>query len=84
MFHPSYELKPLAQVAEYIKQNQHLPDVPSTKEIKDNGISLGDNQALLLKKIEELTLYLLKQDKEIKRMKAKVAKLEKKQLSSYN
>ncbi|MBI2275705.1 MAG: hypothetical protein HYU70_18075 [Bacteroidetes bacterium] len=71
VFHPSYKLKSLAEVAQFIKQNQHLPDVPSAKEVGDKGISLGDSQALLLKKIEELTLYIIDMKREIDQLKRK-------------
>jgi hypothetical protein len=55
----------LYQVEKYIQQNKHLPDVPSAAEVKKEGIDLGDNQAVLLKKIEELTLYIIEQNKKL-------------------
>lgn len=64
VFHPDYKLKPLDQVEAFIKKNNHLPDIPSAKEVESKGISVGENQALLLKKIEELTLYLIELKKE--------------------
>lgn len=70
VFNDDYHLKPLDEVACFIKNNKHLPDVPSEKEVLEKGIDLGDNQALLLKKIEELTLYLIKQDQIIKQLVA--------------
>ncbi|GAB3909982.1 autotransporter outer membrane beta-barrel domain-containing protein [Mucilaginibacter boryungensis] len=62
VFYPTYKLLPLADVAKYIKTNQHLPDVPSAGEVAKNGINVGETNALLLKKIEELTLYLIEKD----------------------
>ena len=62
VFYPTYKLLPLAEVAKYIKTNQHLPDVPSAGEVAKNGINVGETNALLLKKIEELTLYLIEKD----------------------
>lgn len=60
VFEDSYELRDLENVKEFIKKNKHLPDVPSATEIKANGkISLGEWNMLLLKKIEELTLYVI-------------------------
>lgn len=59
VFKPTYKLLPLQDLETYIKQNMHLPEVPSATEVAKNGIDLGDNQALLLKKIEELTLYVI-------------------------
>lgn len=65
VFDSSYELIPLAGVWQFIKKYKYLPGIPSAKEAEEKGISVGDNQALLLKKIEELTLYLIEQDKKI-------------------
>lgn len=65
VFNNDYKLRSLPELDIYIKQNKHLPGVPSTKGIKEKGISLGDTQALLLKKIEELTLYVIELKKEI-------------------
>ena len=62
VFTPGYKLKSIPDLAAFIKENQHLPDVPSAKEVEEKGISVGDNQALLLKKIEELTLYVIQLD----------------------
>jgi hypothetical protein len=68
VFDSSYQLAPLHAVEKYIQQNKHLPELPSAAEVKNNGIDLGDNQAVLLKKIEELTLYIIEQDKRIKKL----------------
>jgi hypothetical protein len=65
VFQQNYHLLPLQEVAEYIKQNNHLPEVPSADELKRDGLNLGDNQATLLKKIEELTLYAIEQNKKL-------------------
>lgn len=64
VFEPTYQLPTLEEVAAFIKQNKHLPGVPSAAEVEKNGLDLGDNQATLLKKIEELTLYIIDQDKQ--------------------
>lgn len=77
VFDSTYKLLPLEQVAKFIKQNKHLPDVPSAKEVEKEGLSVGDNQAVLLRKIEELTLYLIEQDKKIKQLEAEVRQLKK-------
>jgi hypothetical protein len=63
VFSPTYKLPTLKEVEIFIKQHQHLPDVPSEAEVKKEGLDLGDSQALLLKKIEELTLYVIEQNK---------------------
>jgi hypothetical protein len=75
VFYPNYRLRPLSEVEQYIKQYQHLPEVPSAAEVEKNGLDLGDNQATLLKKIEELTLYLIEQNKEIAKKNNEVAEL---------
>lgn len=63
VFADDYKLKSLNELASFIKQHKHLPDVPSAKEVEKSGISVGENQALLLKKIEELTLYIIEMKK---------------------
>ena len=60
VFESNYKLLSLKEVDQYIKQHKHLPDVPSAKEVEKNGLDVGENQAVLLKKIEELTLYIIK------------------------
>lgn len=65
VFAPSYRLKSLKEVEQYIHSNGHLPEIPSAKEVEQNGISVGDMQAKLLQKVEELTLYSIEQDKKL-------------------
>jgi hypothetical protein len=62
VFEPTYDLRPLAEIEAYIKENKHLPEVPSAKEMEANGVKLGEMNMLLLKKVEELTLHLIKAD----------------------
>lgn len=69
VFDPTYRLKPLSELSAFIQQNKHLPEMPSAAEVEAKGISVGDNQALLLKKIEELTLYVLDLQKQIDQLK---------------
>jgi hypothetical protein len=76
VFSPSYQLTPLNQVETYIQKNKHLPDVPSAAVIKKDGLDLGDNQAVLLKKIEELTLYIIDQNKKLEAQNERIRKLE--------
>ncbi|SDW58047.1 hypothetical protein SAMN05444410_1048 [Hydrobacter penzbergensis] len=71
VFDKDYKLRSLQDLEAFIKENKHLPEVPSTKEVSEKGISVGDNQALLLKKIEELTLYVIELKKEINKIKNK-------------
>jgi hypothetical protein len=79
VFNDDYKLKPLSEVEVFIKRNKHLPDIPSAKEVEEKGISVGDNQALLLKKIEELTLYVIELKKENQQHSQRIQKLEQKQ-----
>ncbi|GHE56694.1 hypothetical protein [Roseivirga thermotolerans] len=69
VFSSDYKLRPLKELEQFVQQNQHLPEVPSAKEIEINGQDLGDIQAVLLKKIEELTLYLIDENKENEALK---------------
>ena len=66
VFEPTYELMPLSQVEQYILANKYLPDVPSAKEVAENGIDVASMDATLLQKIEELTLYTIEQEKQLK------------------
>jgi len=65
VFYPDYNLRPLSELEQYIKQNYRLPEIPSAEEVRENGIDLGDMQGKLLLKIEELTLYILDLQKQI-------------------
>ncbi len=77
VFKEDYKLKPLDQVQAYIKQNGHLPNIPSAAEMEKEGILLKEMNLKLLEKIEELTLYVLEQQKEIEVERAKNKELEK-------
>jgi hypothetical protein len=77
VFEPGYQLPSLKEIEQYILQNRHLPDVPSAQEVEKKGVDLGDNQAILLKKIEELTLHLIAQSKEIEELKNENKELKK-------
>ena len=69
---PTYRLLTLSDIEIYIKENHHLPKVPSAKEIEENGLSLKEMNLLLLEKIEELTLFTIQQQKEIDLLKFQV------------
>lgn len=77
VFEDNYALSPLSEVEEYIKENKHLPEVPSAKDVAANGIDLGDMDAKLLRKVEELTLYLIDLKKENESLRARIENLEK-------
>lgn len=78
VFHPSYRLMPLDQLERYIKANRHLPEIVSAAEVERDGLDLGDNQAALLKKIEELTLYVIELKKLVDVQSLKIKALEEK------
>lgn len=78
VFDNDYQLKSLTEVEKYITKNNHLPDVPSEAEVLKDGINLGQMDAILLQKIEELTLYTIEQQKLIEDMKGQLKKLSKK------
>jgi hypothetical protein len=61
VFAKNYKLRPLSELAAYITKEQHLPEIPSAKEIQQQGININEFQMQLLKKVEELTLYTLQQ-----------------------
>ncbi|MDP5198311.1 hypothetical protein [Flavobacterium sp. DG2-3] len=69
VFEEDYKIKSLESLEKYIKENKHLPEVPSAKEIADNGLELGEMNKTLLKKVEELTLYLIEQNKTLAEQK---------------
>jgi len=69
VFEDSYRLAPLAEVEQHIKSNKHLPGIPSAAEIAEHGVSMGVMQSKLLSKIEELTLHMIAQQKEIAALK---------------
>jgi len=78
VFDPSYKLKTLAEVESYIKTHGHLAGIPSATDVEKNGISLGDMQTKLLQKLEESTLYLIEQAKQIEALKKENEQKEKK------
>jgi hypothetical protein len=78
VFYKNYKLRPLNELEKYIQKYQHLPDVPSTKVVQSKGINVGDTQALLLKKIEELTLYIIELNSEVESIKLNLELLKQK------
>jgi hypothetical protein len=74
VFKKDYPLPKLADVEKHIREKGHLPEVPSAKEVEKEGIALGANQAVLLKKIEELTLYIIEQQKKIELLEQRMNK----------
>ncbi len=78
VFKKDYKLMPLKDLQSYIDENGHLPEVPTTEEAITNGIELKEMNILLLKKVEELTLYTLQQQKNIEEQNKRIETLEKK------
>lgn len=74
VFNDNYKLTELPELENYVIKNNHLPDIPSAKEMQENGLELGDMQIKLLQKIEELTLYIIKQDKRIDALEWQLSK----------
>ena len=69
VFEPNYNLRPLSDLEQYINQNYRLPEIPSAKEVETNGVNLGEMNAILIQKVEELTLYILDLQKQIDELK---------------
>lgn len=77
VFEPDYTLKPLNEVESFIKDNKHLPEIPSAKQMEQDGLNVNEMQIKLLQKIEELTLYVIEQQKQLEEQKNKNTELEK-------
>lgn len=78
VFAKKYNLRSLKEVEKHIKEKGHLPNIPSAKEVsEEGGIELGKMNAKLLEKIEELTLYTIQQEKSLHKKDLKIEKLEK-------
>jgi len=76
VFGTDYQLPSLDSVSTYIQKYRHLPDIPSADSIQSKGVDLGGTQAALLKKIEELTLYVIDQNKKMEAQDKKIKELE--------
>jgi hypothetical protein len=74
VFGKNYKLMPLSQVERFVKANNHLPEIPSAAEVSRKGMSVGEMQNKLLQKVEELTLYIIEQQKEIDQLKQECKK----------
>ena len=77
VFGPEYKLMALQDVEQFVKTNNHLPEIPSASEIKQNGLNMGEMQNKLLQKIEEMTLYIISQQKQIDELQKQIAELKK-------
>jgi hypothetical protein len=77
VFNKNYKLPALRELEQYIKKHGHLPDVPTTAEVEKNGTDVAQIQAMLLKKIEELTLYMIGQNKKLEAQAKEISELKK-------
>lgn len=74
VFDEKYKLTSLYDLEKYIKAKRHLPEIPTSAEVEKNGVVLGEMNKLLLQKIEELTLHLINQQKQIDELQKQVLK----------
>ena len=77
VFEEDYNLAPLSEVETFIKENKHLPNIPSAQEFKDNGYKVGEMDEMLLRKVEELTLYIIGQEKQMNEQQKLIEALQK-------
>ncbi|MGQ7855246.1 hypothetical protein ACUN24_13510 [Pedobacter sp. WC2501] len=70
VFEPDYRLPALAALEKFVKTNKHLPEIPTAKQMVDNGLNLGELNIKLLQKVEELTLHLIEKEKQLNSEKA--------------
>ncbi|MEO0293216.1 MAG: hypothetical protein ABIN61_03210 [candidate division WOR-3 bacterium] len=75
VFADNYRLMPLNKLEQHIKKEKSLPGIPTAKEVTEEGIPVGELQAKLLEKVEELTLYVIKQNKELTELKKELGDL---------
>lgn len=76
VFEESYRLRPLAEVEWHIKEKKHLPGIPTAAEVKRDGLPIGEMQKRMMEKIEELTLYVIAQDKRLAAQEAQIRHLQ--------
>ena len=72
VFADNYQLKSISEVETFIKENKHMPNVPSAAQVEEEGISLGEMAKIQQEKIEELMLYIIQQEKRIKALEVKL------------
>lgn len=77
VFANDYKLPKLSDVETFYKENKHLPEIPSEKEVIENGVNVAEMNKLLLKKVEELTLYIVDQNKKIEELRNEINLLKK-------
>jgi hypothetical protein len=70
VFEPGYKLPGLSELEKFVKTNKHLPEIPTAKQMVENGVNLGELNIKLLQKVEELTLHLIEKDKQMNALQA--------------
>lgn len=75
VFEPDYKLPELAELERFVKTNKHLPEIPTAKQMVENGVNLGELNIKLLQKVEELTLHLIEKEKQLQKQENKVNEL---------
>ncbi|KDN54718.1 hypothetical protein [Flavobacterium seoulense] len=78
VFAKDYKLRTLQEVEKFVNQNSHLPEIPSAQEFEKNGIQLAEMNMALLKKVEELTLYIIKMEKNQAELEKRILNIEEK------
>lgn len=76
VFEHDYDLRPLKELAAYIQKEGHLPNVPSAKEIEENGMNVGEMNKILMEKLEELTLYVIDLQDQVDEQNARIIELQ--------
>ncbi|NPD84946.1 hypothetical protein HNS38_09265, partial [Lentimicrobium sp. L6] len=78
VFEEDYPLMPLTELENYVNTKKHLPEVMSANEFAENGYNLGEMDDVLLRKVEELTLYIIQQQKDIAQQQKEIDSLKEK------
>ncbi|MBG0781138.1 MAG: hypothetical protein H0S84_02595 [Bacteroidales bacterium] len=78
VFEPTYPLMPLSELQEFVQTHRHLPDMPPAQQVAETGVPVGEMNALLLKKVEELTLYVLQQQQAMEQQQKEIELLKQK------
>lgn len=76
VFAEDYSLMPLSELKQYVDEQKHLPEIPSAREVAENGLNISQLQIKLLKKVEELTLYTVQQQQQIESLKEQLKSIQ--------
>ena len=78
VFEEDYVLMPLSELENFVKEQKHLPEIKSAEKFKEEGYNLGEMDDVLLRKVDELTLCMIAQQKEIDELKGKLSNFKEK------